>query len=463
MSYIAPLKKFLLGRNPIEIFLFYYFLFVLSHFFVYQHFKYLILSLIGVFSIFINAVLSKYFRKFSWKTLILIRDCYFFSICLLVLYIIQDSSLDRKNEYSNIFLNVLEIIAAFIIFIEIITQTFFKLLLIFSSYLIIEIENKLFVDIKFSIYLFIFFMLYGFKIFLEKFIKDSTNNIKKPKIKVKIKVKNENTNSCDLDLAFLNSNDKIFIINPSQGFSYVGKALRKFINENKMNPINYLDFLKSFQFRLIKEYQSYSVPDEIEEELYNENNKNVFGLNFNEILENVFNKKTKDFIIIFECNSHNTKQFLFVQKSDGNALFRFKNKSNFLNEKNNIIDNYSKIISYVSHEFRTPLNCIINMLQLLQNACDDDCNKFIFPCLISSKFLLNLINDLLDVAQIEAGKFKLVLVDFSLRAVLDDIIQLFSFQANKREIDLRFIIEEGIEMIRSDSNRLRQIIMNLLS
>ena len=92
--------------------------------------------------------------------------------------------------------------------------------------------------------------------------------------------------------------------------------------------------------------------------------------------------------------------------------------------------NKTKAVSYVSHEMRTPLNCIIGMLNMMEPILEEkNVDEFLLPALNSAKFLLNLLNDLLDVAQIQAGTFKLVLVEIELKMLLLDVMSMIEIQA----------------------------------
>lgn len=376
--------------------------------------------------------------------------------------LIYDST--RENDYLAGYINGLEIAIGSIILSNLFSQKNVQVFFILITYLIIQISTNDSDDFRFRIHSFIFPILYGFNIFLEKTKKRYSLIKKKTDVSQKIKLENENYKN--FDLAFLSSNDKIFILNKHLKFLYCGAWLKKYLVQKEMTIDDYLNFLKSSKFKIKKEYENYVVSEEVKQMFFKNICQNDFELKFHEIYEYIFNENLKNVFLILECNSSDETQILFIQKLEQDVLFIFKSNPtcNFIEEKTIIIENYSKTISYVSHEFRTPLNCIINMLQSLQNNLDRTLiNSFIVPSLISSKFLLNLVNDLLDGAQMEAGKFKLVLSDFNLRAILDDSLQLFSFQARSREIDLKLLMNEGIEIVMSDSNRLRQIIINLLS
>jgi signal transduction histidine kinase len=95
--------------------------------------------------------------------------------------------------------------------------------------------------------------------------------------------------------------------------------------------------------------------------------------------------------------------------------------------------NNTKAVSFVSHEMRTPLNCIIGMLNMIEPLLEaKDVEEFVLPALGSARFLLNLLNDLLDVAQIHAGTFKLVLLEFDLKKLMLEIVCMFEIQAKVR-------------------------------
>ena len=134
----------------------------------------------------------------------------------------------------------------------------------------------------------------------------------------------------------------------------------------------------------------------------------------------------------------------------------------------NISNNNSgnlKMLSYVSHEFRTPLNCINTMLDaLIRKAPENLQEAFIIPARDSLAYLLALVNDFLDMSQMMAGKFSLSFSEFKLKHVTKNVIKLMSLQAELKGIKL--IYEQSGEIpeeIYSDPARLRQVLINLMS
>ncbi|KAL4476273.1 hypothetical protein ABPG74_010006 [Tetrahymena malaccensis] len=146
-----------------------------------------------------------------------------------------------------------------------------------------------------------------------------------------------------------------------------------------------------------------------------------------------------------------------------------------------------QIVSYLSHELRNPLNCIINILDTIdydiqalkkvqQSQVDiADIQNNIATALQNSKYILNLSNDYLDMARIKADQFKLNIQPFNLLNLLNDCIKMFNIQAYKinTEIILRnkciqnsFYFDQSNQfknIIYSDQERIKQVIINLIS
>lgn len=126
----------------------------------------------------------------------------------------------------------------------------------------------------------------------------------------------------------------------------------------------------------------------------------------------------------------------------------------------------SEFLSSMSHDIRTPMNAIIGMTEIARKNIQDsmrveDCLRKVY---LSSKHLLGLINDVLDMSKIESGKMTLTVVPMSLRDVMDDIVNIMQPQvkAKNQYFDI-FIQSIMTEDIYCDSVRLNQILLNLLS
>jgi signal transduction histidine kinase/CheY-like chemotaxis protein len=124
----------------------------------------------------------------------------------------------------------------------------------------------------------------------------------------------------------------------------------------------------------------------------------------------------------------------------------------------------SDFLSRMSHEMRTPMNAITGLLRMASESKDiPTIHRYIANISISSNFLLSLINDILDISKIEAGKMSLEKTTIRLPVLIDTIRRMLKPQAMDKKIHLEFSLEEGLpDTIIADGVRLTQIIMNLI-
>ena len=119
----------------------------------------------------------------------------------------------------------------------------------------------------------------------------------------------------------------------------------------------------------------------------------------------------------------------------------------------------------MSHEIRTPINGIIGLVSLLQKEPFNESQKEMLNLLeISSSSLLGVINDILDLSKIEAGKYKISFSETDIKELVTQAANLLNIKAIEKHIFLKLVIDQNVpRFIMADSLRLNQIFMNLLS
>ncbi len=124
----------------------------------------------------------------------------------------------------------------------------------------------------------------------------------------------------------------------------------------------------------------------------------------------------------------------------------------------------SHFLANMSHEIRTPLNGITGFLQVLMQMDADPKQAEIYDMMYSSsRNLLKIINDILDFSKIESGKMGLILSDFNLRYLINDLIRQFEHQIPSEDLTIKAEIQKEIsDLLKGDQLRLRQILINLL-
>jgi signal transduction histidine kinase len=127
----------------------------------------------------------------------------------------------------------------------------------------------------------------------------------------------------------------------------------------------------------------------------------------------------------------------------------------------------SEFLANMSHELRTPLNAIIGFSEVLQEEMFGELNpkqmEYVQDIHGSGRHLLSLINDILDLSKVEAGRMELELAPFSLPAALENALTLIRERAARHELSLDLRVDPRVGDLLGDERKVRQVVLNLLS
>src|SRR6059036_3193503 len=127
----------------------------------------------------------------------------------------------------------------------------------------------------------------------------------------------------------------------------------------------------------------------------------------------------------------------------------------------------SEFLASMSHELRTPLNAIIGFSEVLHERMFGELNEkqaeYVHDIVESGRHLLSLINDILDLSKIEAGRMELEPTDFDLPAAIDNTMMLVRERAHRGGINLTVTVDDKLGDFVADERKVKQILLNLLS
>jgi signal transduction histidine kinase len=127
----------------------------------------------------------------------------------------------------------------------------------------------------------------------------------------------------------------------------------------------------------------------------------------------------------------------------------------------------SEFLANMSHELRTPLNAVIGFSDILLERMFGEMNEkqeeYLRDIRESGAHLLALINDILDLSKVEAGRMELEVTDFDLAQALSNALTLVRERATHRALILNVAIDAGVTTVRADERKIKQVLLNLLS
>ena len=160
--------------------------------------------------------------------------------------------------------------------------------------------------------------------------------------------------------------------------------------------------------------------------------------------------KAKELICRINTHLNLKKAIIEAQKARADADLANRAKGEFL--------------AMMSHEIRTPMNAILGFTEILSERCSGEDLSQINMIHNAGKSLLNLINDVLDISKVEAGKMEIQKISFSPAVLCREVYHIFNIKAQQKDLLINLSVDKEVpETIVSDEHRIRQILFNLLS
>lgn len=271
---------------------------------------------------------------------------------------------------------------------------------------------------------------------------------------------------------FDNSVEGIFQSDISGKFITVNPALIKILGYESEDEILRADIEKEIYFnpedrqKLIDELKEKKVVKDYILQLKKKDGEEVIVKLNDKLVKDEFTDR-----VYFEGNMHDITTQIKLEKEREKAetaLRAEKIKSDMLAKEavqSNVIK--SQFLANMSHEIRTPMNGVIGYLTLIENNSyknTEEMKQFLSGARTSAEALLDIINDILDISKIEAGRMQLEDECFNLMDVVNDSIAMVSARGKEKQILFnKYIDDETPVFVSGDSVRVRQIFVNLLS
>lgn len=158
----------------------------------------------------------------------------------------------------------------------------------------------------------------------------------------------------------------------------------------------------------------------------------------------------------------NSSFFLTVEGPDVHLIELLKEEKNRANLANQA---KSTFLAQMSHEIRTPVNAIIGMDEMiLRESREAEVKSYAMDIKNAAHALLGIINDILDLSKIEAGKMEIMETEYDLGDLIHDVVNLISGKARDKNLDFRLFVNQNLpSKLWGDEGRIRQILVNLLN
>jgi PAS domain S-box-containing protein len=271
---------------------------------------------------------------------------------------------------------------------------------------------------------------------------------------------------------FDNSAEGIFQTTLEGKFIIANPALAKMLGYNSVEELLEIDLEKDLYFITEDRKSLYEIlkkQDEVKNyrlTLRKKDSKEII-VSLNDKL--AYDEDTN--VQYFEGNMHDITKEVYLEKerrSAEEALRIEKEKSDKLAKEALQASNAKSIfLANMSHEIRTPMNGVLGYLELVELEAYDnkeELNEFISKARSAASSLLDIINNILDISKIEAGRMELEEIDFSLREVVEESLSIISSIVDEKAIKLESRIAEDVPLLlNGDPVRLRQVFSNLLS
>lgn len=158
--------------------------------------------------------------------------------------------------------------------------------------------------------------------------------------------------------------------------------------------------------------------------------------------------------------------YLSLETRDYNSLSETMNKLKEANEAaQNANKAKSRFLANMSHEIRTPMNAMLGINEIIINSTkEENVSSYASDMKIAGTSLLHIINDVLDISKIEAGKLEIIDSEYHLTELLDELKFNYGLKANEKNLEFIFDVDENLpDLLLGDESHLRQILSNVLS